>query len=131
MQSDIEKRKHKRIEKPFIVKLYAIPDGANDRISPDWDMVVAKDLGAGGVFFYSSRNLEIDTLLGLRIGFSTATPPIECVGKVVRIIEQPDTSIFGIATTFTKIDEQEKELINRTAEELSRQENQNLNPAFA
>ncbi len=92
-------------------------------------MVVAKDLGAGGVFFYSSRNLEIDTLLGLRIGFSTATPPIECVGKVVRIIEQPDTSIFGIATVFTKIDEQEKELINRTAEEISRQENQN--PAFA
>ncbi len=64
MQSDIEKRKHKRIEKPFIVKLHTIPDGANDRISPDWDMVVAKDLGAGGVFFYSTRNLEIDTLLG-------------------------------------------------------------------
>ncbi len=131
MQSDTEKRKHKRIEKPYIVKLHAIPDEAKDRISPDWDMVVAKDLGAGGVFFYTSKDLRIGTLLDLRIGFSTATPPIECVGKVVRIKEQPDTSIFGIATNFTKIDEQKKELINRTAEELSRQKNQNVNPAFA
>ncbi len=131
MQSDIEKRKHQRVEKPFIVKLHAIPDAANGRISPDWDMVVAKDLGAGGVFFYTSKNLGVGTLLDLRIGFSTSIPPIECIGIVVRVKEQPDTSIFGIATAFTKIGEQEKELINETAEKMSRQPNQNLNPAFA
>jgi hypothetical protein len=131
MQRDIEKRKHKRIEKPFIVKLHAIPNKANGRISPDWDMVVAKDLGAGGVFFYSSKNLGIGTALDLKIGFSTSIPPMECIGIVVRVKEQPDTSIFGIATAFTKIGEQEKELINKTAEEVSRQGNQNFAPAFA
>jgi hypothetical protein len=131
MYNSIEKRKHKRIEKPFIVKLQPIPNKTSKRVSPDWDMVVAKDLGAGGIFFYSSRNLGIGTLLDLRIGFSTTTPPIECVGKVVRVKEQPDTSIFGIATAFTNIGEQEKEMINRTAEEFSRPPNQKLNPALA
>ena len=131
MQSNIEKRKHKRIDKPFIVKLHAIPDEANGRISPDWDMVVAKDLGAGGIFFYTSKNLGVGTLLDLKIGFSTSVPPIECIGIVVRIKEQPDTSIFGIATAFTKIGEQEKELINQTAEEMSRQKNHNFKPLFS
>jgi hypothetical protein len=127
----IEKRKYKRIEKPFIVKLQTIPDEPKERISPDWDMVVAKDLGARGVFFHSSKNLGIGTALDLKIGFSTSSPPIECVGIVVRVKEQPYTSIFGIAVAFTKIDAHEKEMINRTALEMSRQPIQNLNPAFA
>jgi len=95
MINGIEKRKYKRIEKPFIVKLQTIPDEPKERISPDWDMVVAKDLGAGGVFFQCSRNLGIGTSLDLKIGFSTSTPPIKCVGVVVRIKKQPYTSIFG------------------------------------
>ena len=126
-----EKRKYKRIEKPFVVKLKTLPDEAKETVSPDWDMVVAKDLGAGGVFFHCSRNLGIGTSLDLKIGFSTSTPPIKCVGVVVRIKKQPYTSIFGIAIAFTKIDAHEKEIINRTALEMSRQPIQNLNPAFA
>ncbi len=126
-----EKRRYERIEKPFIVKLQTIPEEPKERISPDWDMVVAKDLGAGGVFFYSSKNLGIGTALDFKIGFSTSSPPVECVGIVLRVKEQPYTSIFGIAAAFTKIDEREKEMINRTALEMSRQPNQNLNPAFA
>ncbi len=131
MIKGIEKRKYKRIEKPFIVKLQTIPDEPKERISPDWDMVVAKDLGAGGVFFYSSKNLGIGTALDFKIGFSTSSPPVECVGIVLRVKEQPYTSIFGIAAAFTKIDKREKEMINRTALEMSRPPNQNLNPAFA
>ncbi len=131
MINGIEKRKYERIEKPFIVKLQSIPDEPKERISPDWDMVVAKDLGAGGVFFQCSKNLGIGTALDLKIGFSTSTPPIKCVGEVVRIKKQPYTSIFGIAVAFTKIDAHEKEMINRTALEMSRQPIQTLNPAFA
>ena len=131
MYSGKEKRQYERIEKPFIVKLQTIPEEPKERISPDWDMVVAKDLGAGGLFFYSSKNLGIGTALDFKIGFSTSSPPVECVGIVLRVKEQPYTSIFGIAAAFTKIDEREKEMINRTALEMSRQPNQNLNPAFA
>ncbi len=131
MYTGKEKRQYERIEKPFIVRLQTIPDEPKERISPDWDMVVAKDLGAGGLFFYSSKNLGIGTALDLKIGFSTSTPPIKCVGEVVRVKKQPYTSIFGIAVAFTNIDAHEKEMINRTASEISRQPNQNLNPAFA
>ena len=131
MSNGSEKRKYKRIEKPFIVKLQTLPDEPKERVSPDWDMVVAKDLGAGGVFFHCSKNLGIGTALDLKIGFSTSTPPIKCVGEVVRIIKQPYTSIFGIAVAFTKIHAQQKEMINRTALEMSRQPTQNFAPAFA
>ncbi len=131
MHTGKEKRHYERIEKPFIVKLQSIPDEPKERISPDWDMVVSKDLGAGGLFFYSSKNLGIGTALDLKIGFSTSSPPVECVGIVLRVKEQPHTSIFGLAIAFTKIDAHEKEMINRTALELSRQPNQNFAPAFA
>ncbi len=126
-----ERRNFKRIEKPFILKFQTIPNEAKERISPDWDMVVAKDLGAGGVFFYSSKNLGTGTALDLKIGFSTSTPPIECVGTVIRIKEQPDTSIFGIAAAFTKIKAQDKKMISKTAEEISRQEDQVFRQVFA
>ena len=131
MYTDKEKRQYERIEKPFIVKLQTIPEEPKERISPDWDMVVSKDLGAGGLFFYSSKNLGIGTALDFKIGFSTSSPPIECVGIVVRVKEQPYTSIFGIAAAFTKIEERDREMINKTAEEISRQEYHNLKPAYA
>ncbi len=131
MLKGIEKRKYQRIEKPFIVKLKTLPDKAKETVSDGWDMVVAKDLGAGGVFFHCSKNLDIGTALDLKIGFSTSTPPIKCVGVVVRIKKQPYTSIFGIAVAFTRIDAQEKEMINRTAQLISRQGNQNFSPAFS
>ncbi|MFQ5713494.1 MAG: PilZ domain-containing protein [Candidatus Scalinduaceae bacterium] len=131
MYTGKEKRQYERIEKPFIVKLQTIPDEPKERISPDWDMVVSKDLGAGGVFFYSSKNLRIGTALDFKIGFSTSSPPVECVGIVIRVKEQPYTSIFGIAAAFTKIDKRDREMINKTALDISRLENHNLKRAYA
>ncbi len=131
MYNGREKRRFERIEKPFIVKLQTIPEEPKERISPDWDMVVSRDLGAGGLFFYSSKNLGIGTALDLKIGFSTSSPPIECAGIVVRVKEQPYTSIFGIGAAFTKIDEQDMEMINKTALDISRLENHNLKRSHA
>ncbi len=86
------------------------------------DMVALMDLSAGGVFFYSSKNLGIDSLLDLKIDVSTDSSPIECVGIVLRVKKQQYTSIFGIAAAFMEISAQDKEMINKTAEEISRQE---------
>ncbi len=130
MYNGKEKRQYERIEKPFIVKLQTIPEEPKERISPDWDMVVSKDLGAGGLFFYSSKNLGIGTSLDLKIGFSTSSPPIECVGIVVRVKEQPYTSIFGIAAAFTNIEERDREMINKSALDILRLENHNLKRAY-
>jgi len=47
-------------------------------------MVAVNDLGAGGVIFNSSNNLEIGTILNFKIGFSTTTPSINCDGIVTK-----------------------------------------------
>ncbi len=115
MYDHAEKRKYLRIEKPYMARFRANPDGNPGAVSTDWDMVAVNDLGAGGVFFNSSNDLEIGTVLNLKIGFSITTPFIECDGIVTRMINNPNTSIFGIATASTKIDEQIKEMINKVA----------------
>ncbi len=104
-----EKRRFKRIEKPYMTRFRIKQAGT-------WDMVAVNDLGAGGVFFNSSNNLEVGTILDLKIGFSTYTPSIKCDGVVIRVTKQPNTSIFGIATAFSKIDEHVREMINKVAE---------------
>ncbi len=114
----IERRKHKRIGTPILLRFRIKPYKDQETVSSDWDMVAVNDLGAKGVFFNSSKNLEVGTNLDLKIGFSTTTPPIECAGIVTRVKKTPHTSIFGIAAEFTNIDEQEKEIINNTAEDL-------------
>jgi hypothetical protein len=110
-----EKRKYIRIEKPYMARFRVKPDGNPGAVSTDWDMVAVNDLGTGGVYFNSSNDLEIGTILNLKIEFSTTTPSIRYEGIVTRVINHPNTSIFGVATVFTKIDEHIKEMINRVA----------------
>ncbi len=62
-------------------------------------------MGAGGVFPNSSSELEIGTVLNLKIGFSTTIPSISCDGAITRVVNQPNISIFGVAIVFTKIEE--------------------------
>jgi hypothetical protein len=116
MYHDTEKRKYIRIEKPYMARFRIKPDGNPNVVSTGWDMVAVNDLGAGGVFFNSSNNLKIGTTLNLKIGFSKTAPSIKCDGIVTRVINHPNTFIFGVATVFTKIDEHIKEMINKVAE---------------
>ncbi len=84
-------------------------------------------MSAGGALFYYSKYLGLGSLLDLKIDVSTTMPTVKCAGKVTRIEEpqplltqegQPLNSVFRIATEFTEIDEQEKELINTTVEKI-------------
>ena len=113
MYDNAEKRKYLRIEKPYMARFRVNPYEHSGAVSTDWDMVAVNDLGAGGIFFNSSNDLKIGTILNLKIGFSTTTPSIKCDGIVTRVINHPNTSIFGVATAFTKIDEHMKEMINK------------------
>ena len=115
MYNNAEKRKYLRIEKPYMARFRVKPFENSGAVSTDWDMVAVNDLGAGGIFFNSSNDLKIGTILNLKIGFSTTTPSIKCDGIVTRVINHPNTSIFGVATAFTKIDEHMKEMINKVA----------------
>ena len=110
-----ENRKYKRIEKPYITRFRIKPDETQDMVSTDWDMVAVNNLGAGGIFFHTRSSLEIGTTLDLKIGFSTSSPSIKCVGRVVRAKRPLGTSIIGIAIEFAEIDEHIKGILNKTA----------------
>ncbi len=116
MYNDLERRKYKRIEKPYMVRFRTIPLVAKKMVSTDWDEVAVKNLSAGGMLFDYNKNLELDSLLDLKIDVSIVTPTINCVGKIIRIAESIPHSILGIATEFTEISEQEKKIINTTIE---------------
>ncbi|MDP6924182.1 MAG: PilZ domain-containing protein [Candidatus Scalindua sp.] len=113
MHNDVDRRKHKRVEKPIIIRFRIRPENKQEMASSEWDMVGVNDLGVGGLFFNSSNNIQCGTVLELKIGFSTSSSPVMCTGMVTRIKKQQDTSIFGIAAAFMNIAESEKELINR------------------
>ena len=118
-----EKRKYKRTEKPYMARLRIKQYEGLERSSAEWDVVALKDLSAGGALFYYSKYLGLGALLHLKIDVSTATPTVKCAGKVTRIEYTQPHSILRIATEFTEIDEQEKEIINTNVEKVLEQDN--------
>jgi hypothetical protein len=124
MYNSQERRKYKRIEKPYMARLRIKQYEGLERSSAEWDIVALKDLSAGGVLFYSSKNLGLGSLLDLKIDVSTAMPTVKCGGKVTRIEYTQPHSILRIATEFTGIDEHEKKIINTTVEKVVEQQNQ-------
>ncbi len=114
-------RKYARIEKPYPLKMRTKvetdPDAWNRAIH-EWELVVAKNLSAGGVFCYHAfKDLEAGSLVDLKIYLSKTLPPIDCVGKVTRIKKDPISPLDEIAVSFAEIDEQKRELINEAIEE--------------
>ncbi len=116
MYNNLERRKYKRKEKPYMARLRIKQYEGLEISSAEWDIVALKDLSAGGALFYYSKYLGIGSLLDLKIDVSTAMPTVKCGGKVTRIEYTQPHSILRIATEFTEIDEQEKEMINTTVE---------------
>jgi len=109
----VEKRKYPRVEKPIIIRFRIMPQKGQKKPFSDWDMVGVNDLSAGGLFFNSSYNIGIGTVMDLKIGFSTSNAPVKCMGIVTRVKKHPRTSIFGIAIAFMELEEYEKEMISR------------------
>ncbi len=118
MCKDRERRKYKRIEKPFMARLRIKQYEGLEISSAEWDVVTLGDLSAGGARFSYNKNLGIDSLLDLNIDVSTDTPTIKCVGKVTRIEQSQPHYTLRIATEFTGIEEKGKEMINTTVEEI-------------
>lgn len=111
-----ERRKYKRIEKPCMARLRIRRDEDIEKSSSRWDLVVLKDLSAGGALFSYGKYLKLCSLLDLKINLSIDTPAIKCSGRITRIEPSPPHSSLYIATEFTDIKEKEKQMINSTIE---------------
>ncbi len=114
MDNDQKRRKHKRIEKPYVARFRIKQYEGLKLSSTKWDMVTLKDLSAGGCGFYYNKILGLNSLLDFKIDVSTIMPTISCAGKILRSDKIQPASVFSIAIEFTEIDEQEKEIINTT-----------------
>lgn len=112
-----ERRKFKRIRKPFIVQFHIRPHVTDKRSSKNWDMVAVLDLGAGGALFYYNKKIEVDSTLDMKVNVSLYKDPVVCTGKVIRVIELGYSYMFLVAVVFSDIDKKESEMINRIAEE--------------
>jgi hypothetical protein len=109
----VNKRKYKRIEKPYNMARFRIrSEEAQETESDDWDSVILRNLSEGGTFFIYKKDLGIGTLLDLKIDVPGFILIINCVGKVIRIGQFQSTSMFCTAIKFIDIGEQEKEAIN-------------------
>ena len=116
MSKDPEKRKYKRAQTPCVIEFQIKPGESREKDPTESGMVVVEDLGAGGVSFNYNRNLEAGSLIDLKIAVSSSMPPVNCVGKIIRIIKQPDSNKLGVAVELTDISEQEKDVINEVVE---------------
>jgi hypothetical protein len=118
MSDGQERRRYRRIENPYITRFRIKPDKIQKMVPTNWDLIVEKNLSAGGTSFYTKKDLGIGTLLGLKIDIPKSTPTINCIGKIIRSDQLKPTSVFCIAIKFIDIGEKEKEMINTTIEEL-------------
>ncbi len=117
MYNNLERRKYKRIEKPYMAGVRVKQHEGHEKGSTGWDSVILKNLSAGGgTFFTYKKDLEIGALLDLKIDVPGFILIINCIGKVVRIAKPKSTSMYGIAIKLIDIGEQEKEAINTAVE---------------
>ena len=119
---ELAKRKNKKIIPPYIARFRVKQYEGQEMSSPDGDRVAVKNLSAGGMVYDYNKNLELDSLLDLKIEFFKSIPAINCIGRVVRIEESQLNSMFRIAAKVTEIDEQERKMINTTIEAMLRKE---------
>ncbi len=113
-----ERRKYRRIGKPYMARFRIKQYEGLEMSSTEWDMVPVRDISAGGLAFNYTKNLGFNSLLDFKIDISQYTPTINCVGKIIRAEAPQPHSMFRIATEFTEIDKQVKEKLNTTIEKL-------------
>ncbi len=114
MSNGQERRKYRRIKKPFIARFRIKQYEGLEVSSTEWDMVPVRDISAGGLTFNYTKNLGFNSLLDFKIAIPTFTPSINCVGKIIRVEDPQPHSMFRFATEFTEIEDQEKEMISTT-----------------
>jgi hypothetical protein len=110
-----ERRRHKRIQKPFMVRFRVRPREAGG-VPADWDIGAVLNLGVGGALFYYNRKPKIDSFLDLKMNFPAYKGSINCSGKVIRVEELSYARMFLVAVVFADISEKGKEVLNKAIE---------------
>ena len=119
-----ERRKDKRREKLYMAEVRVKRHEGHETESAGWDSVTLHNLSVGGTFFVYRKDLEVGTILDLKIDGTETRRIINCVGKVTRVEQFQYTSMFCAAIKFIDIGKKEKETINTSVEEALEHANQ-------
>ena len=112
-----DRRKDKRREKLYMAEVRVKRHEGHETESTGWDSVTLHNLSVGGTFFIYRKDLEIGTLLDLKIDGTETRRTINCVGKVTRTEQFQSTSMFCTAIKFINIKKKDKEAINTNVAE--------------
>ena len=115
VRQGLEKRKHRRIYRTILARFRAYPKGLKNKPS-HWDIVSLNDLSAGGLLFSYDKKIIIGTYLNFLIPFPGSQEPISCLAKVLRL--KSKELLYGVAATFTDINDENRDRINKNAEDL-------------
>ena len=115
MYTGPERRRHKRIKKSFIAKFKFRPLPGQS-IDSEWNMVTIRNISAGGILFNFNRKINLGSILEFEINFPASKAPIKCAGRVLRVETPKTMSLFHVATIFVKINDKDKDLINKAAD---------------
>ncbi len=119
----LDKSKYIEILTPFIARFRVKQYEGQEMFSDEWNIVAVKDLSAGGIMFnYYKMNLGFGSVLELKIDSIKSRPTINCIGRVVRIEDAHVNSMYHIATEFTEINEQDRDVINTSVEAILKRE---------
>ena len=112
-----DRRKDKRREKLYMAEVRVKRHEGHETGSTGWDSATLHNLSVGGTFFIYRKDLEIGTLLDLKIDGTETRRTINCVGKVTRTEQFQSTSMFCTAIKFINIKKKDKETINTNVAE--------------
>lgn len=112
-----DRRKDKRREKLYMAEVRVKRHEGHETGSTGWDSATLHNLSVGGTFFIYRKDLEIGTLLDLKIDGTETRRTINCVGKVTRAEQFQSTSMFCTAIKFINIRKKDKETINTNVAE--------------
>ncbi len=112
-----DRRKDKRREKLYMAEVRVKRHEGHETESTGWDSVTLHNFSVGGTFFIYRKDLEIGTLLDLKIDGTETKRTINCIGKVTRAEQFQSTSMFCTAIKFINIRKKDKETINTSITE--------------
>ena len=106
-----ERRHYRRIRKPYsvFVRVHREDDYA------DWDLVLVRDISAGGLRFAHETSWTVGTSLDLKINFSLNQPPIRVIGRVLRSEPSGAPPVYSCAVSFGPLTPAENALIDDAA----------------
>ncbi len=106
-----EKRKYIRLGTHHLLKYKELGKGK--------ELSFIRNIGGGGVLFYSEKNLPKNDVIELEINFPQYPQPIKANAKVLRTVKLADMGGYEVAAEFISVDEEARDFITKKIKEVS------------